>query len=69
MRKNSARNAISEEPGNSVDLWNTIHSLDPDLQRTARKEKERKSDGIVIVIALLFGLLLVSGLYLYVRTL
>ena len=67
MRKNLARNAISDEPGSSVDLWNTIHYLDRDLQ--CKPSEDRKSDGIAILIALLIGLLLASGLCLYVRTL
>ena len=67
MRKNSARDAIGEEPGNSIDLWTEIHYLDPDLQRAERDQ--RGSDGMWIIIALLFGLLLISGLCLYVRTL
>lgn len=67
MGKNLARNAISEEPGDSVDLWNEIHYLDPDLQRAERDQ--RNSDVMGIIIAFLFGLLLVSGLCLYVRTL
>lgn len=67
MRKNLARGAIGEEPGNSIDLWNEIHYLDPDLQRAEREL--RSSDGMWIIIALLFGLLLTSTLCLYVRTL
>jgi hypothetical protein len=67
VRKNLARDAISEEPGNSIDLWNEIHYLDPDLQRAERDQ--RSSDGMWIIIALLFALLLISGLCLYVRTL
>ena len=67
MRKNLARDAIGEEPGNSTDLWNEIHYLDPDLQRAERDQ--RNGDGIWIIIALLFALLLISGLCLYVRTL
>lgn len=67
MRKNLTRNATNGEPGNSTDLWNEIHYLDPDLQRVERDQ--RSSDGIGIVIAILFGLLLISGVCLYVRTL
>ena len=67
MRKNLTRNAINHEPGNSEDLWNEIHYLDPDLQRA--KRDQRSSDGIAIAIAILFGLMLISGLCLYVRTL
>ena len=67
MRKNLARDAIGEEPGNSIDLWNEIHYLDPDLQPAERDQ--RNIDGIWILIALLFGLLLTSALCLYVRTL
>lgn len=65
MRKNLARNAISEEPGNNMELWKEIHYLDPDLQHAERDQ--RSSDGMGIIIALLFGLLLVSALCLYVR--
>jgi hypothetical protein len=67
VRKNLTRNATNGEPGNSTDLWNEIHYLDPDLQRVERDQ--RSSDGIGIVIAILFGLLLISGVCLYVRTL
>jgi len=66
VRKNLTRNATNGEPGNSEDLWNEIHYLDPDLQRAERDQ--RSSDGMII-IAILFGLLLISGLCLYVRTL
>ena len=67
MRKNLAKNATNDEPGNSANLWNEIHYLDPDLQHAERDQ--RSSDGIAIIIAFLFGLLLISGLCLYVRTL
>jgi hypothetical protein len=67
VRKNLARDAIGEEPGNSTYLWNEIHYLDPDLQRAERDQ--RNSEGMWIIIALLFGLLLTSALCLYVRTL
>ena len=68
MRKNMARSAISEEPpGNSADLWNEIHYLDPDLPRAETDQKS--SDGMAIIIAILFGFLMVSALCLYVRTL
>jgi hypothetical protein len=67
VQKNLARDAIGEEPGNSMDLWNEIHYLDLDLQRAQRDQ--RNSDGIWILIALLFGLLVTSALFLYVRTL
>ena len=43
MQKNLARDAIGEEPGNSMDLWNEIHYLDPDLQPAERDQ--RNSDG------------------------
>ena len=66
MRKNLTRNAINHEPGNSEDLWSAIHYLDPDLQRAERDQ--RSSDGM-IAIAILFGLSLISGLCLYLRTL
>ena len=48
-----------------MELWNEIHYLDPDLQHAERDQ--RSSDGMGIIIALLFGLLLVSALCLYVR--
>ena len=67
MRKNLARDAIGEEHGNSTDLWNELHCLDLDLLRAERDQ--RGSDGMWIIIALLFGLLLTSALCLYVRTL
>ena len=67
MRRNLARDAIREEPENSVDLWNEIRYLDPDLQRADIDQKG--TDGMAIIIAILFGLLLISGLCLYVRTL
>ena len=67
MRKNVARNATNDEPGNSADLWNEIQYLDPDLQRAARDQ--RAGEGTAVIIAILFGLLLMSGLCLYVRTL
>ena len=66
MRKNLTGNGTNLEPGNSEDLWNEIHYLDPDLQRAERDQRSR--DGMII-IAILFGLLLISGLCLYVRTL
>jgi hypothetical protein len=67
MRKNLARNATNDEPGNSADLWNEIRYLDPDFQRAERDQ--RSSVGMAFIIAFLFGLLLISGLCLYVRTL
>jgi len=67
VRKNLARDAIGEEHGNSTDLWNELHYLDLDLLRAERDQ--RGSDGMWIIIALLFGLLLTSALCLYVRTL
>lgn len=67
MRTNSVRNATSEDSRTSVDLWNKIHYLDPDLQGAEREQIS--SDEMAIIIAIAFGLLLVSGLFLYVRTL
>lgn len=67
MRKNLATNATNEELTNAADLWKQIHYLDPDLQTT--EGGHRSNDGIAIMIAFLFALLLVSGLCLYLRTL
>lgn len=67
MRRNLARNAIGGEPGNSVDIWNEIRYLDPDLQ-CSEKDDKNSDRAAIIIIALLFGLVLISGLSLYVRT-
>ena len=51
MRKNPARNTVTEKLENSVDLWNEIRYLDPDLQ--CAETSTGLSDPAAIIAALL----------------
>ena len=53
MRRNLARDAIREEPENTVDLWTEIRYLDPDLQRADIDQES--TDGMAIIIAILWA--------------